>query len=175
MMPAHGEAQVLVVNACRKRVREGLVDEAEVCVAAIAVPAGEGRRKAQVLRAAAADRQLPSVPPSQATPTRSLTANRGCAMPSASTTPTTSWPGVTLACFGGKSPSARCRSVRRTPQQLTLMRTWLGSGVGTLRSTRCKFALDPAPVGVRPDVHLAILTSRRWRGGTVVGANLSKR
>ena len=43
---------MLVVNSCRQRVPERLVNETEVCVAAIAVPAGEGRRKAQILGAA---------------------------------------------------------------------------------------------------------------------------
>ena len=41
---------MLVVNTCGKRVRERLIDETEVCVAAIAVPAGERRRNAEVPR-----------------------------------------------------------------------------------------------------------------------------
>jgi hypothetical protein len=49
---AQQRGQVLVVNACRKRVPERLIDEAEVCVAAITVPSGEGRRNAEVLCAA---------------------------------------------------------------------------------------------------------------------------
>jgi hypothetical protein len=46
---------VLVVNSRRKRVRERLVDQAEVGIAAITIPAGEGWRDAQVLRAAATE------------------------------------------------------------------------------------------------------------------------
>jgi hypothetical protein len=46
---------VLVVNPCWKRVCEGLVDKAEVCIAAITVPAGEGWRDAQILRATATE------------------------------------------------------------------------------------------------------------------------
>jgi hypothetical protein len=46
---------MLVVDTGRKRVSECLVDEAEVCVAAIIVPAGEGRRDAQILGAASTE------------------------------------------------------------------------------------------------------------------------
>ncbi len=37
--------------------------------------------------------------------------------------------------FGGRSPSARCRSVRQTPQQVIFTRTCLPCGTGTSRST----------------------------------------
>src|SRR6185312_7093895 len=81
------------------------------------------------------NRQEPSVPPSHGTPTRSPVRNRVAPGPSASTTPTTSWPGVTSGRVGGRSPSARCRSVRQTPQVRTLTRTWPAPGSGTSRST----------------------------------------
>ena len=47
--------EVLVVDARWKGVREGLVDQTEVGVAAIPVPAGERWRRTQVLRAAATE------------------------------------------------------------------------------------------------------------------------
>src|SRR4249919_315526 len=52
---AQQRGQMLIVNAGWKRVRERLIDEAEVCISAIAVPAGEGRRNAEVLRTAATE------------------------------------------------------------------------------------------------------------------------
>src|SRR4249920_3314028 len=52
---AQQRGQMLIINACRKRVRESLVDEAEVCIAAITVPAGEGWCDAEVLGAAATE------------------------------------------------------------------------------------------------------------------------
>jgi hypothetical protein len=80
------------------------------------------------------NRQVPSVPASQAAPTRSPGANLVAPGPVATTSPTTSWPGVTSGAFGGRSPSARCRSVRHTPQQMTRTSNWPGPGSGTGRS-----------------------------------------
>src|SRR6188508_138329 len=47
-------SEVFIINADRQRVAEGFVNEAEIGVAAVGVPSGEGWRSAQVLRAAAA-------------------------------------------------------------------------------------------------------------------------
>ena len=80
------------------------------------------------------NRHDPSVPPSQAAPTRSPTLNRRVPGPAATTSATTSWPGVVSGCLGGRSPSARCRSVRQTPQQRILSSSWPGPGSGTGRS-----------------------------------------
>ena len=97
------------------------------------------------------NRQLPSVAPSQATPTRSPTANRSAARRSLRRRPTTSCPGVTAARFGGRSPSARWRSVRQTPQQTTRTSTWpvrarepCGRPVAVVR-----YRSDPAPAPPR--------------------------
>ena len=46
---------MLIVDSGWKRVPECLVDEAEVCVAAITIPAGEGRCNAQILGPAATE------------------------------------------------------------------------------------------------------------------------
>src|SRR5688500_5951236 len=48
-------SDVLVVNSGRQGVPERLVNQTEVCVAAITVPAGEGRRAAQILGPAATE------------------------------------------------------------------------------------------------------------------------
>ena len=52
---AQQRGHVLVVNSCWKRISIRLVDKAEVCITAIAVPAGEGWRDAQILRATATE------------------------------------------------------------------------------------------------------------------------
>ena len=160
---AQQRGQVLVVNACGKRVRKGLVDEAEVCVAAITVPAGERRRKAEVLRAA---------------PTESATAVRA-AEPGHADAVIDSKPGCAVAkgidnadnlvtrgdvgMLGGKS---LCEVQIGTADAAAgdLDATWLASGVGTLRSTRCNGSFSIGPGCDGPSVHLAILTSRRGRG-----------
>ena len=59
---------------------------------------------------------------------RSPSANRLVPAPSASTTPTISWPGTTPGGAATRSPSARCRSVRQTPQAATFTRTSPGDG-----------------------------------------------
>ena len=63
-------------------------------------------------------------------PIRSPMAKRVASGPTASTTPTISWPGTTPWRRGSRSPSARCRSVRQTPQTLTRTRTSRPTGVG---------------------------------------------
>lgn len=55
--------------------------------------------------------------------------------PRRSTTPTISWPGMTPRWWGGRSPSARCRSVRHTPQTCTRTRISPAAGKGSGRST----------------------------------------
>ena len=62
---------MLVVDPRGKRVRERLVDEAVVRIAAVGVPAGEGWRDAQVLRASATESAAAVGATEQATPTRS--------------------------------------------------------------------------------------------------------
>src|ERR1700740_2517817 len=65
-------------------------------------------------------------------PTRSPTAKPSPACPPASTTsPTTSWPGVTRSRCTGRSPSATCRSVQHTPHARTATSNSDGSGRGT--------------------------------------------
>jgi hypothetical protein len=51
---AEQRSEVFIVNPGRQRVSEGFVNNAEIGVATIGVPSGEGWRRAQVLRAAAA-------------------------------------------------------------------------------------------------------------------------
>src|SRR5580693_858073 len=78
----------------------------------------------------------PSVQRSQAAPARSPTAKPSASAPgpTSATSPTTSWPGVTPGRCGGRSPSVTCRSVRQTPQTMTLSRSSPGPGRGTSSS-----------------------------------------
>src|SRR5579875_3251962 len=67
-------------------------------------------------------------------PTLSPGLNRVASGPAATTSPTASWPGVISGACGGRSPSARCRSVRHTPQALIRTSSSPGPGSGTSRS-----------------------------------------
>src|SRR6516165_1457395 len=65
-------------------------------------------------------------------PTRSPTLNSSPASaPIWTTSPTTSWPGVTRSRCTGRSPSVTCRSVRHTPHARTATSNSDGSGRGT--------------------------------------------
>ena len=78
---------------------------------------------------------VPSVLPSHGTPIRSPIANRPAPAPQLRR-PCRRSRGRRLppAACGGRSHSARCRSVRQTPQQLIRTRTWPGPGSGSARS-----------------------------------------
>ena len=92
-------------------------------VATVGIPPRERRVHAQVPSPRRQNRHTPHVRRSHATPIRSPGSNRVAPSPSASTCPTTSWPGTTSGACGARSPSARCRSVRHTPQTPTRNRT----------------------------------------------------
>lgn len=129
----------------RDRVGEGFVDDGELGVATVGVPAGEARVETQVLVAAQAqNRQAPQVCRSHAIPMRSPTANRDVPEPSRSTIPTISWPGTASAAWGGRSHSARYRSVRHTPHTTTCTRTSPCPGSGGARSIS---ASGPVSIG----------------------------
>src|SRR5690606_3748592 len=72
---------------------------------------------------------------SQAMPARSPGRQPSTPSPSATTSPTTSWPGTTPGRFGGRSPSARWRSVRHTPLAVTRTSSSPAAGSGTGRRT----------------------------------------
>ena len=100
MTPAHSSgAASRSSSVVGQRDRERLGDVERVGVAAVDRPAGERRRRSQ--RFSSPRRQnshAPHVWCSHATPTRSPTARRSQPAPSASTVPTTWWPGTTGRC-----------------------------------------------------------------------------
>ena len=126
---------LLVVDGVGQPIGERLVDHAGIGVAAVEVPAGEPRVLAEVLlrrcgRSGRCRRCRPARRRRSGRPPRTARHSG----PRASTTPTTSWPGTVSGRCGARSPSARCRSVRQTPQQRTATRTCPGPGSGRSRS-----------------------------------------
>src|SRR5712664_1472570 len=85
-------------------------------------------------------RQTPQVYPSQGIPTLSPIRCVVTLLPTRSTRPTISWPGITGYLMAGSSASTTCRSVRQTPQALTRMRICPSPGRGSARSCSCKGA-----------------------------------
>src|SRR5580698_9380578 len=79
---------------------------------------------------------MPSVPPTQETPTRAPAGSAG--EPPSTTSPTIWWPGMRWGRMGGRSPSMMCRSVRQTPQANTRRRTYpeMSLGRGTSSTVR---------------------------------------
>ena len=92
---AQQRCRLLVVEAGRERVGEALVDHGMLGVPAVGVPAGERGATHRFSSPRRQKRHSPHVPRSHAMPMRSPTANRVAAAPTASTIPTTSWPGTT--------------------------------------------------------------------------------
>ena len=139
MMPAQSSG-VASASAMRvgQRVGEVLAHDGVLGVAAVGVVAGEARLRAEVLVAAPAVRAdaAGAAQPGDADALRRRRSGRQPG-PSASTTPTTWWPGMTRARCGGSSPSTTCRSVRQMPQTRTRTRISPGPGSGIGRSTRC--------------------------------------
>src|SRR5690606_24843779 len=78
-------------------------------------------------------RHRPHVRLSHGTPTRSPVASEDTPRPTATTSPTPSCPGTVRGAFGASSRSARCRSVRHTPQAVRPTTTSPSPGVGTGR------------------------------------------
>jgi hypothetical protein len=96
-------------------------------VPAVDLPAGDAGLFAKILLARAAGIAITAGP---AQPT-DLPRTRPCtSAPKALTWPTTSWPGTMGRPACGRTPSAKGRSVRHTPQAATLMRTCPGPGRG---------------------------------------------
>src|ERR1700744_1031156 len=121
----------------------------------------------------------PSTPASQAAPTRSPTLNRVGPGPVAVTRPTISWPGVVRGWCGGRSPSARCRSVRQTPPGSSLIWSWPGPGSGTGRSPVSSSGPESIGPGLATTHARMGLTLRpppltgAAAGGTLVSSNRS--
>lgn len=109
----------------------------ELRIAAVAVIAGELTLFAEVFRSPLQLTQWPQLPASHATPTRSPGVNSATCPPQRTTTPTTSWPGISGNLCGASAPSAMCTSVRQTPQAATRTRIWCGAGCGTGKRTAC--------------------------------------
>ena len=135
-----------VVERVGQRVGVVLVDHGVLGVAAVEVPAGEARVDAEVLAPDRQKRQMPQVWASQGTPMRSPSRQRVRSGPSLVDDAHDLVPGRDLAVRrGGRSPSARCRSVRQTPQARTRSRTWPGPGSGTSFSTRARGPVSTGP------------------------------
>ena len=116
-------------------VRERRWDGGEFGVSAVGVPAGVARFGAEVLLAADAEFAVPTGVPqprdADAVTDRELVARVGPGLPT--TSPTTSWPGITPGRCTGRSPSVTCRSVRHTPQARTATRSSPGAGLRNRR------------------------------------------
>src|ERR1700761_6523746 len=79
-------------------------------------------------------------------PTRSPTLKSSPASsPTCTTSPTTSWPGVTRSRCTGRSPSVTCRSVRHTPHARTATNSSAGPGSGRSTVTRSNGPLRIGP------------------------------
>ncbi len=137
MMPAQRSgAASMSLNTSGNRVSEGLVHGHVVGIAAVEVPAGEARGSGRDSHAPSGRRGRSR----RCGPTRGSRCGHpgrtgSDSGPTASTRPTTSWPGMTKGCFGERSPSARWRSVRQTPQTLTRTLTCPTPGSGISRRT----------------------------------------
>ena len=154
---------MLVVNSCRKRVRERLVDQAEVCIAAIAIPAGEGWRDAQILGTAATESAaaIGAAEPSDADP---ITQPK----PAGSFTQGIDDSNYLVArgdvvMFGWQVPLGQVQIGAADAAAVDLDANLLGNGVGhSAFHAPQRVALDRPRLMYGPGVHLAILTSRRW-------------
>src|SRR5277367_1479002 len=114
--------------------------------------------------------QCPQWPPCQPTPTRTPTFHSGTSEPTASKTPTTSWPGTRGNRIPGKAPNLVNESLWQIPHACTLIRTSLGLGVGISRSTNSNapLALETWTARMRDIALLHKLGSRGDASATVV-------
>src|SRR5262245_62576301 len=95
--------------------------------------------------------QTPHVAPSHATPTRSSMANPPTPGPSALTRPTISWPGTIGSTGFDSSPSTTCRSVRQTPQAVTVTMIRSEEHTSELQSLRhlvCRLLLEKKKITI---------------------------
>ncbi len=153
---------MLVVNSCRKRVRERLVDQAEVCIAAIAIPAGEGGRDAEVLGAAATESAaaIGAAEPSDADP---ITERKpACAITQRIDDSNYLVARGDVVMFGRQISLGQVQIGAADAAAVDLDANLLGKRVGhSAFHAPQRFALDRPRLMYRPGVHLAILTSRR--------------
>ena len=147
----------IVVEGVRERVRVALVDDGQLREAPVGVPAREARLEAEILRAAAAEPAHPTGVAQPGDPDVCADREPRRAGPTRSTIPTISWPGTASGRCTGRSPSARCRSVRHTPHTETRTRISPGPGVGSARSPKTS---GPSAIGDGRRTHHAFMSAR---------------
>ena len=153
-----------VVETGGQRVDELRARPDDLGEAAVHGPAGELGSLAQVLAARPAEPTHAAGPVQPGHPHPGAGRHPVTPGPSATTSPTTWWPGTIGVRRGGRSPSTTCRSVRQMPQARTCTSTSPGPGTGGSTSSRRRGRARWGPAGAVGGRARSMFSPGRGRG-----------